>query len=264
MALSYGLCLGAANAKYTAEQFSQSMQNVAGDGVCQWGSGFLASVSGLALTLGSGFALAQGHWVMNDAPITLSVSPAYNHRDRQDIAAVQVDHAVRRVSLVLLEDADPSRLPEEPYTVPLYLLRVKRGATNLLPADLTDLRKRIGTLQALSAPGLRAYDFVTGGINREVERILGLGQAVIDKGDRAIADLDSAIANAGGMPEVGELLISRHHPAPAVQWLLCNGGEVPPEYPGLRSVLGDALPDIPLYGPRYGWYIFAGEPNTNI
>ncbi len=261
MSLSYGLCLGPTNTKYTAEQFSRALHHAAGDGVCQWGSRFAAELSGFQLSLGSGFAIAGGHWLKNDAPLALAVPPAYNHRDRTDLAAVQVDHQARQASLVLLEDADLDALPQEPLTMPLYALRVQRGAVDLLPSDVTDLRRNIPPLSSLTPEGLRAVAFVRGGLDQEVARILGLWDLVIAKGQRAVEELDRAIDNAGGMPVIGGMLVSRRLPQPLGQWVRCDGGVIPPEYSQLRALVGDRAPSLAFPDPRFHAYLFGGEPD---
>lgn len=263
MAITYGPCLGPVENQYTAREFSRALQNAAGDGVCQWGSRFAAELSGLSLSLGSGFALAGGHWLENDSPLALSISPAYNHRDRLDMAAVQVDHAAREVRLCLLEDADPAALPPDPLTVPLYGVRVQRGAANLLPGDLTDLRRMVPQLSALTKEGLRAYAFVQGGIDQEVARILGLYGQTIAKAEKAVQDLSHAIANAGGTGQVGDLAISRRQPQPASQWVPCNGQAIPPEYALLRQLVGPTAPRLRYPDPRLGAYLFGGEPSIH-
>lgn len=260
MAFTYGFCLGEESRMYTSAEFSEAFSHVFGDGVCQWGSRFEASVSGLSLTLGSGFALAAGYWLKNDDPFALAVAPALHYADRTDLCAIQVDMDARKVSLAVLPSTSQDALPTSPYTIPLYSIRVKRGATNLLPEDLSDLRGYVPTLSSVTANALRAYGFITTGIDQKVARILGLGQALIDKGDKAIASLDAAIKRKGAGAVVGDLCTARFQPPPGEQWLLCDGSAIPAAYPALSTLLDGKLPRIIQAAPRISTYIFAGEP----
>jgi len=264
MALTYGFCLGPENTMYTSAEFAEAFSRVFGDGVCDWGSVFEATAEGLQLTVGTGFGLTAGYWVKNDEPLTLTVPPAYNHADRTDFLVLQADLPARKARLTLIENADPADLPAEPHTVPLWQVYVKRGATNLLPGDLTDLRIQIPPLSSISADALRAYDFVTGGIDREVERILSLGQQVVDKGTAAIEQIDAVIESKNAGPGLGELQTAHDHPAPIAQWLLCDGSPVPETFPALSAILDGTLPHIDPIDPRFPTYIFAGEPQQEV
>lgn len=253
--LTYGFCLGPEGDVYGSEAFSRAFESFTGSGVCAYGSEFSPSVEGLTLTLGSGFALVGGRWVKNDGPLPLSVPPADSHGDRLDLAAAQVDVEEKRVKLLILQGVDLDALP--PDTLPLFSIRVKRGATNLLEGDLTDLRVSLPELSQISPGGLRAYAFTNGGMDREVDRILALGDAVLAKGDQAVKDLDKTIAQAGGMPETGELTTGRQ--VPGEGWLLCDGGRTPPEYQELFAMVGATLPTISQSDPRLSTWIYGGQ-----
>ena len=244
----------------TSAQFSETLLHITGDGVCQWGSRFAGELSGFSITLGSGYALAAGHWLQNDEPITLPIPASDSHADRVDIAAIQVDTGQKAVRVVVLSGVDWERLPEEPFTLPLYAVRVKRGASNLLAEDLVDLRRFVPTLAELSQDGERVYYYVTSGLDQKVARILGLGQALLDKGDRALASLDAAIRQKGARAVTGDLCTARFRPIPEDQWLLCNGTAVPEAYPALSALLQGKLPQITHADPRIFTYIFAGKP----
>lgn len=256
MALKYGLCLGPSSSKDSAGDMCRAIYKLTGDGVCPQGSRFDASVDGMDITLGSGYGLAAGRWVENDGPLELAVAPGWAHSDRQDMAVMQVDEKARRASLVIAEGTVPEDLPKEPYTVPLYLLRIKRGSTNLLPGDVTDLRRHIPTLSSMTADGLRAYDFTGGGIDREIDRILAYGQQVIEKAGQAVAELGAYIEQSGAGPGIGEL--STGIRAPGRGWLVCRGGYIPAEYQELRAMLGLYLPNITHEDERYSTWVYGG------
>lgn len=252
MALSYGFCLGTMGSKTNSGEFSQALRQISGDGVCAYGSRFAAEISGFALTVGSGFALAAGRWLKNTEPVTLALAPASSHGDRVDLAAVQVDLRDKKARLCILTNWDPAAA--DPLVLPLYAVAVKRGATNLLPSDITDLRKALPPLSQSTVDGLRTYDYVTGGLDQEVARILAKGDALIDKGDQAVEDLDQAIIRAGAMPAAGDLTTARHFPGAG--WFPCSGGPAPPQ---LRPLVGETLPTITPDDPRMGTWIFGGE-----
>ena len=260
MALKYGVALGPSSAVDSAGDLSAAMWRLTGDGVCAQGSKFESSVDGMALTLGSGYGLAAGRWVESDAPLELEVSPGWSHRDRQDVAAIETDIKERRARLVVLEGVDPEHLPEEPYTVPLYLLHIKRGATNLLPGDFTDLRKYVPTLASLTKDGLRAYEFTNGGIDLKVDKILAYGEQVVKKAEEAVSDLSAYIEQSGVGPGIGDLSTGRNRPGAG--WLLCNGGYIPPAYQELRAVLGNYLPNITHEDGRFSTWVYGGEINS--
>ncbi len=260
MALTYGFCLGSDTTLYTAKQFSEAVHKAFGDGVCEWGKKFETSVNGLSLTVGTGFGLVAGHWVKNDEPLQISVQPGPSHTDRTDLLVLQADEKARTATLALLPGTAPDALPDEPYIVPLYSLHVQRGATSLLPDDLTDLRAFVPPLSAVSADALRAYDFVSGGIDREIARILGLSQQVVDKGSAAIEHINAVMENKNAGPGIGELQTAHDHPLPVLQWLLCDGRPVPAAYPALSALLGGTLPHIIPDDSRFPTYIFAGKP----
>ncbi len=254
--ISYGFCLGDPSGRYSSEDFAGAFHPVTGSGVCRWGNRFALSVEGMSATLQSGFALAFGRWLKSDGPYELLLSPGWDHGDRFDLVGVRVDLEAKRAALAVLEGAAQE---PPPGFLPLYRLRVKRGAVNLLPEDVEDLRIDIPSLAQSSREGLRAYGFVTSGLDRRVEEILALGDGILKKGDRAIEDLDAAIRKAGGMPAVGELTTGRRAPQPESGWLLCHGGPVPEEYPELAALGLEALPDIRPEDPRLSTWIFAGE-----
>lgn len=260
MSLKYGLVLGPSTAKDSADNMCRAIWQLTGDGVCHKGSRFDISVDGMTLTLGGGYGLAAGRWVENDSPLELTVEPGWAHSDRQDMAVMQTDEKERRVSLAVAENVSPGRLPEKPYTVPLYLLKIKRGATNLLPGDVTDLRAHIPALSSVTKDGLRAYGFTRGGIDREIDQILEYGQEVIERAGQAVRELNAYIEQSGAGPGIGEL--STGIRAPGMGWLVCDGGYIPAEYQELRAMLGPYLPNITHADDRYSTWVYGGAKDV--
>lgn len=269
MSLTYGFCLDADTTMYNSAQFSDAFHAVAGDGVTLQGTQLEATINGFAVTVGSGYALSAGRWLENDEPLTIPIGPSSNNDDRTDALVVRVDYTTRKASLEVLVNVDVLKLPGElrntaEYSIILYLIHIRRGATTLTPEDVVDLRSDsdmcgdVLPLSAIAGDVLYIYQFLTSGIDQEVARILGLSQALVAKGNAAIARLDKEIEVLGGKPEIGELLTARNNPTPEAEWLLCNGAAVPAGYPALSALLGGTLPEISTAADRYKTYIYAG------
>ena len=256
MSLTCGFGLGEPGTEYTSAQFSEAFRQITGDGVCAMGGKLALTISGFVANLSTGYALTAGRWVENDEPLLLTLPLSGNYNDRVDAIAANVDKEVRKAALEILSGVDPATPPDGT----LYLIRIKRGATSLTEENVTDLRQYILPLSELSAGALRAYDFLTSGIDREVARLIALSGQAVDKANAAIADIDAAIQRTGGGPTIGELMTARKHPEPATAWLTCGGGPVPDKYPELFAMLNGTLLDIPAVAGRYQTYIFGGSP----
>lgn len=268
MALSYGFALRATD---NSADFSNAINSVTGDGITRAGGKFSVSVNGFNINLSSGYALAAGRYVENDETYTMAVTAPLNNKDRVDAIAVRVDYENRKAALEILEDVDAAKIRADTsiirgggqYCIILYLVNVKRGATSLGPSDITDLRTdtalcgSVVPLSDISGDVIYIYNFLNGGIDTEVSRLISLSNAVIAKADAAIVELDKAIKQAGGGVEIGELMISRNAPSES-GWLLCDGSSVPAEYADLSALLSGVLPDISVATDRYKTYIFGG------
>jgi len=256
VSLSYGFCLDDFSSMYDSAQFAEAFRNIAGDGIAPQAGRFAAEIQGFGLSVASGYALKDGRFLESDEPVVLTLAPAGNYDDRYDAAAVRVDLEARRVFLELVQDVDPEQLPGG--CLALYLVKVRRGATDLYTADVTDVRTYLTTLSEVSAGVLYVYNFLTSGIDQRIAQILALSAAVIRKAEQAIRDLDASIQQAGGSYAAGVLQTARH--PPGTGWLLCSGGPVPAQYPALSALLGGTLPNLSQAGDRYGTYIFGGTP----
>lgn len=271
MALAYGFCLDELSGMYDSAQFSDAFHAVLGDGAAESGTQFAASLNGFTVTVGSGYAFAAGRWLENGEPLSMTIPASENNVDRTDAVAVRVDYGARKVSLELLADVDPDKFPdilrnEGEYSIVLYLIRVPRGASTLTPDNIVDVRSspdlcgRIAPLSSVSGDVLRIHSFLQGGIDSEVDRVIGLSQAVIEKAEAGIAHIDAELKRVGGGPEIGELRTARLAPSPAENWLLCDGGSVPDGYQALSVLLNGTLPDLSRPDDRYRTYIYGGTP----
>lgn len=268
MALSYGFCLDGTDSLYTSAQFSEAFQAVFGDGICVYGRQFeLAAVVNFTVTIGTGYAIAAGRWLENDESLDLTLTPSSNYEDRYDAVAVRVDYEARKVSLEILTDVDPAAPPrnDKEYCLYLYLIYVKRGATVLDGADITDVREDkalcgyITPLAAISSDAEYIYQFLVSGIDQEVARLIARSGAIIQTADAAIRELDSKISAARGIA-IGDTTTSLTRPLPENEWLLCDGSPVPEEYPALSLALGGVLPDLTAEDDRWATWIFGGTP----
>lgn len=271
MPLSYGFCLGDITSEYTSAQFSDAIHSITGSGISLEGAQFSVTVSGFNATVASGYAIAAGRWLQNDSPHTLAMPPSGSNGDRVDALAVHVDYKERKVFLTVLEGVDPVAIRENlgiirgetEYNLILFFVRIRRGATTLSPEDITDVRAEEGLcgcitpLSHISADVLYVYEFLTGGIDREIQRILDMGKAVEDKANSAIAALDEAISRKRGVA-IGDVIVTLSHPVPQREWLLCNGGTIPAEHQALRAEIGAKLPLVSPKDNRWKGYIYAG------
>lgn len=275
MALSYGFALRPAD---NSAEFSNALHSIIGDGVTQQGGRVGVTVNGFTLTVSTGFAFAAGRYVENDEPYRMTIQPAGNNDDRTDALVARVDYAERKATLEILVGIDPAAIRADPsilrnddeYSVFLYFIHVKRGATSLAPNDVTDLRDdkalcgRALPLSAISGKVLYVYNFLLSGIDKEVARIVELSDKVCAAADVEISKLDDAIKKAGGTAEIGELITTRKAPAPENEWVLCDGGNVPVVYPALSALLRGTLPDISRFYDRYRTYIYGGTPSGPV
>lgn len=268
MSLKYGFSLSETD---NSADFSDALHTVTGDGVTTQGSGLTVAINGFTVTLSPGYAYASGRYLKNNESCAMTIGPPKNNNDRVDAIAVRVDYEARKAALEVIADVDPAEIRKNPavvrnseqYVVFLYFIRIRRGATSLTPDDVTDVRGESGLcgkvvpLSDIAGDIVYIYQFLNGGIDAEVARLIGLSDLVIAKADAAISGLDAAIKQAGGGPDIGELTISRRAPKES-GWLLCNGSAVPSHYPELSALLGGTLPSISQPGDRFGTYIFGG------
>lgn len=254
MALEYGFCLGPDSTDYTSKQFSTVMRQFAGDGVGSYGGKLALSVSGFAANLAPGYVLTAGRWVENSEPLLLLLPAAGNYEDRTDAIAATVNEEERKAAIEILQDVDPQTPPDGT----LYLVRVKRGSIGLTAADITDMRKYIIPLNWLSSSALWVYNYLSTGIDEDVESIIYLTKQETYRAYISYVQLKTEISARGGNPQIGDLLTSCIPPTPADQWLLCNGSDVPEQYEELSDLVSGKLPDIHNQDERFKTYMYGG------
>lgn len=252
MSQTCGFCLGNENMRYTAAHFAEAFRKITGDGVCRMGGKLALTIHGFSVEISTGYALANGYWLGNNLPFLLEFSASGNNRDRVDAVAIRVDSQTdRKTSLEILEDYDPfENLEDGVYILPLYLIRVKRGAVNLYQEDVTDVRNYVIPLSKLSAGALRVYDFFASGIEAEISRLIEMSKRILSNAETAVSKLKSEIQQKDGTT-LGDLLTSRNPPLPSSHWILCSGGAVPSSYPKLHTMLSGVLPNLSKASDRY-------------
>lgn len=274
MALSFGFCLDDAETVYTADQFSEAVRAIAGNGVCDFGGKFaVQATDSLTVQIASGFARAAGRWIKADEKETRTVMPANNYFDRYDAVVIRVQLLARAVSLMLITGT-PSAFPQKytpvrdqkQYELVLAHIFVKKGTTLVAQEDIEDVRAEPSQcgyiIPMCKAAGdvLQIYDFLGSGIDKAVARLHTIAAGILQKGDDAAQAITQAIRSTSLGNAVGDLTFLRHTPEPSAEWLLCNGAAVPEAYPALCAVLGDVLPNLTGADARYRAYIYGGAP----
>lgn len=272
MSLSCGFALRPTD---NSSDFSNAFHSIIGDGIAQYGGRFAVnSVNGFTVTLSTGYAFAAGHWVENNETHRMTVQPSGNNADRTDALVLRVNYAERKATLEIFVGVDPTAVRSDPsvlrnddeYSVFLYFIRVKRGATSLSPSDITDVRVEsalcgsVVPYSSVAGDVLYVYNFLTSGIDERVMQIIELCGEIGERADEAATELDEVIKKADGLSGVGDLTTCRRRPAPEEEWILCDGGTVPEEYPALSEMLSGNLPALSAPDDRYCTYIYGGRP----
>lgn len=269
MSLTYGFALQPTD---NSADFANAFYNIVGDGVARYGGQFALTANGFSVTVASGYGFVGGRWIENDEPLVLPIKPAGNNEDRTDGIAARVDYKARKANLEVVTGLDVAAIRANPalirndaeYCVVLFLVRVRRGATSLSPSDITDLRADSGLcgavkpLSAIAGDVYRVYQFLASGIDEEVDRISASVDAAVQKAETEIGRIKEFAATSGAMPDIGDLRLCCTVPAPRDEWIPCDGGRVPDEYPDLFNLLGGVLPDIS--STNYKAYIYGGVP----
>lgn len=276
MSLTYGFGLGDEERQYTAEEFSSAMRALTGDGVTGYGRRFSAVPNGFVLTVGTGYGFAAGHWVKNNEPLRLTVSPPHVNRDRIDALVLRVREADRQADIAILEDVDAAALRRTPsvlraggvFCIVLYLVRVRRGASYLAASDLTDLRDdaalcgSVPALSSVTARMGRVCAYIGGGLDAALARLEADVRALTARTDAAANTIDQRIRTVGVVNTAGTLVTARRAPEPAEEWLLCDGRDLPAGYPALGVMLDGRLPALCMASDRYRTYIYGGRPGA--
>lgn len=134
---------------YNADQMSTYFEGLISDGVYEnVGDRFAVSAAnnGMNITVGSGRAIVQSHWVKNDATAVLTLDPADVQLNRVDAVVLRLDTSAREISLVIKKGTAVSGTPTMPAITrsgtvyELYLAAVLVNKNAAQPTSITDLR----------------------------------------------------------------------------------------------------------------------------
>lgn len=263
MATTYGFDLGAVGATYTAEQHGEVFEKITGCAVADYSSKLALSLgSTLTVTVGAGYAYVAGRWIHVTQPVTMALTTAYAADSRYDAVALVIYYEERKVTLEILTDIDPDSptRDSEKYVQYLYVLRIPRSATSLSTQDVTDLRVITPALGDFYATVQEAFEFTSGGMEDEVDRIVAIGTDALDEADVAMSTIRTILSSKADL-HVGDLKEARNRPAPSNEWLQCNGATISTSYAELRSLIGTTTPSLSADDSRFTVWIYAGEPS---
>lgn len=130
--------------KYDADQMSTYFEGLVSNGIYEnIGNRFVVHAgTGMTVTVGSGRALIDSHWIKSDAQVTLNLDPADVQLDRIDAIALRLDRNERNITIVV-KTGTPSLSPQAPTisrtqnVFELYLAYVYIGRSI---TRITDLR----------------------------------------------------------------------------------------------------------------------------
>lgn len=275
------LTSGFLNGSYTAAQFAEAHFRAFGNGVCAAGGKLEVTARGSnGVSVGTGYALAGGYWFKSDTTTPLYIEYGEIAGGRYDAVVLRVDLQNKAADIALVKGVAASKpvkytpvRDEEYYELVLAYVYVAPATTLISESNITDTRAdtdlcgMIALSAELSREILKVYSFALSGFDSELSALrvsleellasVGSLQPAWDKTGELDADI-SSINQAGY--RVGNVLTARARPSPAVNWLLCDGGNVPATYPTLSALLGGTLPDITPADARLSAWIYGGTP----
>lgn len=275
----------------TSEMFSNAIHTLFGDGITDYGKQFSIRVGGFTATLDSGYIISAGRWAWleEDETALLDIQLPSLNKDRTDAIVCHVDYAERKASLQVLFDVEEAKIRNDPslirnsdqYNCIMYFINVKRGATSISSADIKDVRSDsklcgyIKPLKNLIGDVVTVHKYFTDTIVKnfanlnavkdkyksELDNATGSMKSTINS---ALDELDKKVSQYGSVIQVGDLMTSLQPPQPDGEWFLCNGENVPVEYPELSNLVGKTIPKIPKIADLLDTYIYAGKPSEVV
>lgn len=151
MSITYGFFNSVnGDRKYNADDMSNYFNGLVSDGIYESvGDAFkvTAGGNGLTITVGTGRAIINSKWINNDAPLTLTLSPANVQYDRIDSIFLRCDYSARTISLEIVEGypAPTAQTPQPTKSTTITDLfiasvRVKANAKVITQSNITDAR----------------------------------------------------------------------------------------------------------------------------
>lgn len=182
--------------KYNAEQMSAIFNGIINDGVfANIGTAFAVSAAGgRDVTIGIGRAWFNGIWLLNDAPLVLSVDSADLLLNRYDAVVIEIDKTdpVREGSIKIVKGTPSSAATyptmthaEDVDQYPLAYIYSAAASTTVSQADITN---KIGTSDC---------PYITGILQvQNIDAIVAQWQAEFDDWSDEIRDMITDLAEA--------------------------------------------------------------------
>lgn len=135
--------------KYTAEQIGNYFEGLIRNGVFkEIGDGLKVQAgSGMNITVGTGRAFINCHWVKNSAVLTLPIAAADAQYDRIDAVKLRLDssESARKIDIIV-DTGTPNSGGKSPvrsgnvYELTIAHVKVSAAATSIKQSDITDYR----------------------------------------------------------------------------------------------------------------------------
>lgn len=137
--------------KYNAEDMSHYFEGLISDGIFETiGDRFLVTAGeGMTVTVGTGRALIDCHWIKNDAALSLSLDPADVQLPRKDAIVIKLDlnDSARQMSIEIIKGTPvfPAETPiitntENVKYLLLAVVTINKGITSIQQNYITDYR----------------------------------------------------------------------------------------------------------------------------
>lgn len=137
--------------KYNAEQIGNYFEGLVGNGVFENVGDKLVvrAISGLDISVGTGRAMINCHWLKNDSALTLKLDSGDVQYTRIDAVVLKLDlnNSAREITIEI-KKGTPAISPVRPslqrsnniYELCLATIKVPKGATNITQTNITDRR----------------------------------------------------------------------------------------------------------------------------
>lgn len=137
--------------KYNAEQIGNYFEGLVGNGVFENVGNKLVvrATNGLSISIGTGRAMINCHWIKNDTALTLTLDSGDVQYDRIDAVILKLDlnNSAREITIEI-KKGTPSISPVRPglqrsdniYELCLATIKIPKGATNITQTNITDRR----------------------------------------------------------------------------------------------------------------------------
>lgn len=148
MAIRYGYFNSVdGDRKYNAEDMTMYFKGLVSDGVYQTVGNMLVinAGSGLTVTMGTGRALVNMHWIENTAIMNIDLGTASVSADTYKLIVLRCDLSdnVRNISVVVKDSADGSVVLTNDETITelcLARVRIRKNASTISQSDIRDYR----------------------------------------------------------------------------------------------------------------------------